>query len=651
MIEKLSPHYSYTTPATVHDEEALSALELVGRQGAKINEIIDDQNMLRETTEGTLGEFKNKTIPNAIEASVQEKLADGTFDDAFNQYAGDLEGRLNHLVGSVPEGSTTMDAEIIDARRGQNGVNYNNLGSAIREQFKVEHHRTRNMCMGILSTANVKRGSINIDYAAKRITVKPNIYVGQFAWYNVEQQLEIDCTTAAANPSVYALMINKTQIKLLELSQFNLDPAWVVLGNIHFDTAGIGAIYCSSTIETAFYHNGAAFADFIHSSPYEVMDARRGQNGITYANLGTAIREQFKTEHHRSRNMCMGILQNLANRVLINTVDKTITIKTGFYVGQYAWHNVSSEIVFDYSGIVSAESTYYLSVGSAGVHMGVLNTSIHQWPTDVVLCMLHMSPSVVRNIYCEHKARQLFAVNGSQYYTDEQLHNRKTANIFKKVVCCGDSYTRGLIYNKDTGVNQDKPEFSWPAFMAQLTGAEYINCGISGANAKTWLSGANGLTKAQNAGKAQAYIVGLQLNDVATGTDRYLALGSLSDIGTTADTYYGCMSRIVRELNAISPKAKIFLQTTPRSGGLYDTYNAAVRDIVAAYDPTYPVHLLDLANRASLYTGASLTGDALNGHFTAAGYEQFAEIMQTVLSDYINEHIDDFQDVAFIDYN
>lgn len=69
MIEKLNQHYSFTTPASIHDEEAMTALELAGRQGAKINEVIEDQNNLRTETKKHLdsqdikiGDIKSETI-------------------------------------------------------------------------------------------------------------------------------------------------------------------------------------------------------------------------------------------------------------------------------------------------------------------------------------------------------------------------------------------------------------------------------------------------------------------------------------------------------------------------------------------------------------------------------------------------------------
>ena len=63
------------------------------------------------------------------------------------------------------------------------------------------------------------------------------------------------------------------------------------------------------------------------------------------------------------------------------------------------------------------------------------------------------------------------------------------------------------------------------------------------------------------------------------------------------------------------------------------------------------MHLLDLYAYKDLYNNVTLTNDLVGGHYTALGYEQFAEILNYILSNYINDNIDDFQDVAFIEYD
>ncbi|MGN0623342.1 MAG: SGNH/GDSL hydrolase family protein [Oscillospiraceae bacterium] len=232
----------------------------------------------------------------------------------------------------------------------------------------------------------------------------------------------------------------------------------------------------------------------------------------------------------------------------------------------------------------------------------------------------------------------------------QSLLNRTTCKIFKRVVCCGDSYTSGHIQLAGETQVPTNEEFAWPHYMSTLTGNDWINCGCSGCNVLTWQTHSRGLPAAQAQGKVQAYVIGLMINDVSNST-RAVELGTVDDIGTDAQTYYGGMSAIIRELNTISPQAKIFVNTCPKTGEKYTRYNQAVRDIVNAYKDTYPVHCIDLEASKELYTNASLTADSVSGHYTAVGYEQFAEIYSYILSKYINENVSEFQDVYRIEYD
>jgi len=234
-------------------------------------------------------------------------------------------------------------------------------------------------------------------------------------------------------------------------------------------------------------------------------------------------------------------------------------------------------------------------------------------------------------------------------YPYDNSTNQSTCNIFRKVVCCGDSYTAGFIADADGVAHKINEDYAWPHYMSILTGSKWYNCGCSGCTVTTWQKHSRGLPAAQALGKSQAYVIGLMINDVSV--KNHVELGTIDDIGTENETYYGGMSAIIRKLNAISPEAKIFVNTCPRFDEGYDEYNQAVRDIVAEYKSTYPVHCIDLAENAEMYETETLKNDYWHGHYTAVGYEQFAEIYSVILSRYINEHIDEFQDVAFIEYD
>ena len=91
-------------------------------------------------------------------------------------------------------------------------------------------------------------------------------------------------------------------------------------------------------------------------------------------------------------------------------------------------------------------------------------------------------------------------------------------------------------------------------------------------------------------------------------------LGTIDDIGTENNTYYAGMSKIIRELNKISPNAKIFVNTCPKEHDEIVLYNEAVRNIVNYYKDTYPIHCIDLYANRELYSVSSLVNDYVNGH-------------------------------------
>lgn len=145
MIEKIN-HYSFTTPASVHDEEALTALELAGRLGAKMNEVVKNQNeLVMKTAEDIqkhgdylteeIRKLEEITVPAEVSDEFMLRLQNGTFTDIIGVYLGNLQERLNTLSRAVSNGevSSGTDAEVIDIRTTLSGFTMTNAGETVRQ--------------------------------------------------------------------------------------------------------------------------------------------------------------------------------------------------------------------------------------------------------------------------------------------------------------------------------------------------------------------------------------------------------------------------------------------------------------------------------------------------------------------------------------
>ena len=150
-LNPLNHHYAIEHQATVYDEEAMTALELAGKTTGKVNETVEAFNKLEaetnnhldtqdqliddrlEAQDEKLTRMETVQIPQTVKDEVTAHIAGGDFDTAIDKYAGNLETRMDNLLGSMVTGSTTGDAELIDGRTGATGKAYANVGEHIRD--------------------------------------------------------------------------------------------------------------------------------------------------------------------------------------------------------------------------------------------------------------------------------------------------------------------------------------------------------------------------------------------------------------------------------------------------------------------------------------------------------------------------------------
>ncbi len=211
MIEKIG-HYSLENLASIYDEEAMTALELAGRTAKKVNEVIDQSNKLDEDTRAWMETTTEVTIPLEVEAEVDQQIKNGTFDQQIDRSLNGLNERVDNLLGSMSEGGTTMDAEVIDIRMGYDGTQHENAGNSVRSQAKtmgVAISERGNLAPIVID--DIRDGSVYGSSDGKFYANSPNFRCSRTLIPCPENVLFV-CPERVANDNMMAICYDKNMV-------------------------------------------------------------------------------------------------------------------------------------------------------------------------------------------------------------------------------------------------------------------------------------------------------------------------------------------------------------------------------------------------------------------------------------------------------
>lgn len=214
--------------------------------------------------------------------------------------------------------------------------------------------------------------------------------------------------------------------------------------------------------------------------------------------------------------------------------------------------------------------------------------------------------------------------------------------LFSKFGVIGDSYASGeLYYNSDY---HDKYNISWGQILARKLGTTCTNYSRGGLTTRSWLTNAKGLPLILSSPAEDIYYCALGINDVYSLGPEYL--GSSSDLkddytdipSTDYDTFYGNYGRIITQVKAYAPHAKIVMFTCAATTGNYPMFNSAIIAIAKYYNIPYIVQAEDPFFQTDVYTMMA------GGHPTAIGYSGMAEAFERLLNRCIVENRPYFAD-------
>lgn len=149
--------------------------------------------------------------------------------------------------------------------------------------------------------------------------------------------------------------------------------------------------------------------------------------------------------------------------------------------------------------------------------------------------------------------------------------------------------------------------------------------------------------------KAQAYIIGLGINDINNLNSH--PLGTIDDILTDNDSFYAWYYKLINLILTVNIDAKIFCNTLPRETTIVAQWNQAIREVVEYCHDTENkgVYCCDLASSkymtSSFYKNPIFTNNYINGHYDAIGYQFMAECYMRVLSDVI---LDNYEEMRYV---
>lgn len=222
---------------------------------------------------------------------------------------------------------------------------------------------------------------------------------------------------------------------------------------------------------------------------------------------------------------------------------------------------------------------------------------------------------------------------------DSSVELRPSISFYESMGVIGASFESGFVYSGTTSLGANYPK-SWPQILGREKGISVTNYAFGGADSRDWLTDSGHGLAALNADTAkELYIINLGSNDSASYGNDYI--GSVSDIGTDADTFYGNMSKIIDAVKAKAPNGKIVLgKIRTNDTGSTANYNVAIENLATHYGVPFVTPYEDPFYHTKTYTTFA------QGHPLYMGYAGMAKAWCRMIEECMANNLNYFNAVS-----
>lgn len=562
-----------------------------------------------------------KTPVTNITAGVAADLA---------QAQADLNGRINNIIS--PSGTAPNPDEIIDARYGADGVQYANLGTAIRTQVsdlksEIIHTYT---CQSVSENTFIAGDGSSVGnqsdwFASEYMDIGNHldgaymifdVYLASWAGfgiYNADKVCIFGMNGVEAPNYGYrngylntVKMAIPTGAKYLRVTR-NTTEGYTEPSDIKvqwfkpkYSDEDIENIVKNTSIEL-----DTSSVESISGKYIGVM----GEDGIVNTNADFSITKPLSVPKGYTIDF-FGVGYNVNVSMISSYADgayKVLVASSGNDYKKYTYTTTDDvEVVFSYATGNGYELKIYQKLEDV-----VLNTSKLAIDNDEAVAQLEAEVSGMSERV------------GVNYTT-----------LLKNMAGIGDSLMSGEIYDDAHSTVADCYNYSWLALMSDLNRANWECFSQGGLTTKAWLESHWKTDFESLSVLPDSVFIALGTND--RNNQSTIPTGSASDT-SSANTFCGYYKRIIEIAHTKCPNAKVYCCS------LYSTatsdYSTLIENIASQYSYAY---YIDIANNIDI--DLSVTDVyAENWHFSTAGYLMVADAVFKLLNQSIKTNLIDYK--------